>query len=50
VPPTLVASIYGMNFKDMPELTWSYGYPYGLTVIVLSAVIPLVWFKMRGWL
>jgi magnesium transporter len=50
VPPTLVASIYGMNFKDMPELTWSYGYPYGLTVIVLSAIIPLIWFKMRGWL
>ena len=50
VPPTLVASIYGMNFKDMPELNWSYGYPYGLTLIVLSAVIPLIWFKVRGWL
>lgn len=50
VPPTLVASIYGMNFKDMPELSWAYGYPYGLTVIVLSAVIPLVWFRIRGWL
>jgi len=50
VPPTLVASIYGMNFKDMPELNWDYGYPYGLTLIVLSAVIPLIWFKVRGWL
>jgi magnesium transporter len=50
VPPTLVASIYGMNFKDMPELNWSYGYPYGLTLIVLSAVVPLIWFKLRGWL
>jgi len=50
VPPTLVASIYGMNFKDMPELGWNYGYPYGLTMIVLSAVIPLIWFKLRGWL
>jgi magnesium transporter len=50
VPPTLVASIYGMNFKDMPELSWNYGYPYGLTLIVLSAVIPLIWFKLRGWL
>jgi magnesium transporter len=50
VPPTLVASIYGMNFKDMPELNWNYGYPYGLTLIVLSAVIPLIWFRMRGWL
>ncbi|WP_284943821.1 magnesium transporter CorA family protein [Acidisoma cladoniae] len=50
VPPTLVASIYGMNFKDMPELNWAFGYPYGLTLIVLSAVLPLVWFRMRGWL
>jgi magnesium transporter len=50
VPPTLVASIYGMNFKDMPELNWSFGYPYGLTLILLSAVLPLIWFKMRGWL
>jgi magnesium transporter len=50
VPPTLVASIYGMNFKDMPELQWNCGYPYGLTLIVLSAVIPLIWFKLRGWL
>jgi magnesium transporter len=50
VPPTLVASIYGMNFKDMPELNWAFGYPYGLTMIVVSAVLPLVWFRFRGWL
>ena len=50
VPPTLVASIYGMNFKTMPELEWAYGYPYGLAMIVLSAVVPLVWFRLRGWL
>jgi magnesium transporter len=50
IPPTLFASIYGMNFKDMPELSWTYGYPYGLTVIVLSAVIPLVFMKVRGWI
>jgi magnesium transporter len=49
IPPTLVASIYGMNFKGMPELTWTYGYPYGLAVIALSAIIPVVWFKRRGW-
>jgi magnesium transporter len=49
VPPTLVASIYGMNFKNMPELGWDWGYPYGLTVIVLSAILPLLWFKWRGW-
>jgi magnesium transporter len=50
VPPTLVASMYGMNFKDMPELTWAWGYPYGLLLILLSAVLPLAWFKWRGWL
>jgi len=49
IPPTLIASIYGMNFHNMPELGWTLGYPYGLTVIVLSALIPLVWFKLRGW-
>ena len=50
IPPTLIASIYGMNFKNMPELNWEYGYPYGLTLIVLSAVLPLLWFKRKGWL
>ena len=50
IPPTLVASMYGMNFKDMPELDWAWGYPYGLTMIVLSAILPLLWFKLRGWI
>lgn len=50
VPPTLVASIYGMNFKNIPELQWDWGYPYGLTMIVLTAVIPLIWFKVKGWI
>ncbi len=49
IPPTLIASMYGMNFKTMPELDWAYGYPYGLAMIVLSALIPLAWFKSRGW-
>jgi magnesium transporter len=49
IPPMLVAGIYGMNFKYMPELNWVGGYPFGLTVIVLSALIPLAWFKWRGW-
>ena len=49
VPPTLVASMYGMNFKYMPELNWAWGYPYGLALIALSAILPLVWFKWRGW-
>lgn len=50
VPPTLMASIYGMNFKMMPELQWEYGYLYGLTVIVLSGVLPFWWFKRKGWI
>jgi magnesium transporter len=49
VPPTLVASMYGMNFKDMPELSWAWGYPYALALILISAVGPLLWFKWRGW-
>lgn len=50
VPPVLVAGIYGMNFKLMPELGWSLGYPYALLLIVLSTLAPLAWFKFRGWL
>jgi magnesium transporter len=49
IPPTLVASLYGMNFRNMPELSWPWGYQYGLAMIVLTAVIPLVWFKIKGW-
>jgi magnesium transporter len=50
VPPTLIASIYGMNFHAMPELSWSFGYPFGLALILLSAIVPLVWFRKRGWM
>jgi magnesium transporter len=50
IPPTLIASMYGMNFKNIPELDWSWGYQYGLTMIALSIIIPLVWFKIKGWL
>lgn len=49
VPPTLIASIYGMNFHDMPEYHWKYGYPYGLAVIALSIILPILWFKWRKW-
>jgi magnesium transporter len=49
IPPTLMAGIYGMNFKFMPELAWAWGYPFGLVVILVSALIPLLWFKWRGW-
>jgi magnesium transporter len=50
IPPTLVASIYGMNFKNMPELGWAWGYQFGLAMIVLSTIVPILWFKWRGWL
>ena len=49
VPPTLIASMYGMNFKHMPELDWTYGYAYALTLIVVSALAPIIYFRMRGW-
>ncbi|HEY5409384.1 MAG TPA: magnesium transporter CorA family protein [Caulobacteraceae bacterium] len=48
--PTLVAGWYGMNFQNMPELHWAYGYPFGIGMIVLSTIAPLLWFKWRGWL
>jgi magnesium transporter len=49
VPPTLIASMYGMNFKHMPELEWTYGYPYALGLILLSAIAPVIYFRLRGW-
>lgn len=49
IPPTLMAGIYGMNFKSMPELSWAWGYPFGLAIILLSALLPVAWFKWRGW-
>lgn len=50
LPPTLIASVYGMNFKYMPELDWAMGYPYALALMVGSAVIPMFYFRKRGWL
>jgi magnesium transporter len=50
IPPTLIASVYGMNFKNMPELEWAWGYQFGLAMIVLSTIVPILWFKWRGWL
>ncbi len=50
LPPTLVASIYGMNFQSMPELNWAIGYPMALGVMVLSALLPFLFFKRKGWL
>jgi magnesium transporter len=50
VPPVLIAGIYGMNFKLMPEYNWTFGYPYSLGLMAVSALIPLAWFKWRRWL
>lgn len=49
IPPTLIASMYGMNFHDMPELSWRWGYPYALALMALSIFLPILWFKRRGW-
>jgi magnesium transporter len=50
MPPTLVASIYGMNFAFMPELHWPLGYPFALVLMIVSGIIPYLFFKRRGWL
>ena len=50
LPPTLIASIYGMNFHFMPELDWKYGYPFAIFLMIVSALIPLIVFKKKGWL
>ncbi|WP_062227274.1 magnesium transporter CorA family protein [Aureimonas frigidaquae] len=50
MPPTLIASIYGMNFHDMPELDWSLGYPLALAGMIISAVLPLAFFRYKKWL
>jgi magnesium transporter len=50
MPPTLVASIYGMNFAHMPELSWTYGYPTALILMAVAAAVPYLWFKREGWL
>ena len=50
LPPTLIASIYGMNFKIMPELNWPYGYALATGLMVLSSVASFLYFKYRRWL
>lgn len=50
LPPTLVASIYGMNFQFIPELSWPWGYPFSICVMIISALIPYFYFKRRNWL
>jgi magnesium transporter len=50
LPPTLIASVYGMNFQFIPELQWEYGYGFAVMVMVASAVVPMWYFRRRGWL
>ena len=50
LPPTLVASIYGMNFKLMPELEWQFGYAWAIVLMIGSALLPMWYFRRRGWL
>jgi len=50
MPPTLVASIYGMNFKHMPELDWSLGYPLAIVLMCVAAALPYLFFKWKKWL
>ncbi len=49
MPPTLVASVYGMNFKHIPELEWQYGYPMALALMLVTALAPIWYFKRKGW-
>ncbi|HWG07069.1 MAG TPA: CorA family divalent cation transporter [Beijerinckiaceae bacterium] len=50
IPPVLVVGIYGMNFKNMPELDWAWGYPYALALVLITALLPLLWFKWKDWI
>ena len=50
LPPTLIAGIFGMNFRYMPELSWHYGYPISLALMFATAVGPYLYFKKRGWI
>jgi magnesium transporter len=50
MPPTLLASIWGMNFEYMPELRSSVGYPFAICMMLVSALIPLIYFRKKGWM
>lgn len=50
MPPTLIGTIYGMNFKFMPELSWNFGYPLCILAMILSTLVPILYFKKKGWL
>lgn len=50
LPPTLIASIYGMNFEHMPELKWQYGYPFSIALMLATVIAPFWYFRRKGWL
>lgn len=50
IPPVILAGVWGMNFKHMPELDWTFGYPMAIGIILLSMLLPVLFFKWRGWL
>jgi magnesium transporter len=50
MPPTVIASIYGMNFHFMPELSWPWGYPLSILLMILAGISPYLYFKRKGWL
>jgi len=50
LPPTLIASIYGMNFRFMPELSWPFGYPFAVGLMLAAGFAPYWYFKRKGWL
>ncbi len=50
LPPTLIASVYGMNFENMPALKWQYGYAFAVALMVASVAAPFLYFKRKGWL
>ncbi len=50
IPPTFVVGLYGMNFKNMPEYNWAWGYEWGWAMIALSILVPLIWVRLKGWI
>jgi len=50
LPPTLIASLYGMNFRHMPELDWTFGYPFAIGLMLISVAVPITYFRRKGWL
>ena len=50
MPPTLIGTIYGMNFDNMPELHLDFSYPVVLVIMILSTIFPIIYFKKKGWI